>query len=148
MDSNAAIELEAKIHRGIPLSQAMGFRITRLREQEISVSAPLTPNRNIHGTGFAGSLYGLGILTAWGLCAQIIARAGLDGDLVVAEASIRYRAPVRGEITCHCSIADDAARAFLDDLAARRRARVSLEVAIGEGPAAVISARMHASRTL
>ena len=125
----------------------MGYRITELTDRRISVTAPLAPNRNIHGTGFAGSLYGLGMLAAWGLCAHIIARAGLDADLVVVEATIRYRAPVRGDIACHCSITDDAAQAFIDDLAAKRRARIALEVAIGDGPAAVIHAMMHASQT-
>ena len=124
----------------------MGYRITELTDRQICVAAPLMPNRNIHGTGFAGSLYGLGILTAWGLCAHIIARARLDGDLVVAEAAIRYRAPVRGDIDCRCSITVDAAQRFINELTAKGRARVALEVAIGEGPAAVIQAGMHASR--
>ena len=125
----------------------MGYRITELTDRRISVTAPLAPNRNIHGTGFAGSLYGLGMLAAWGLCAHIIARAGLDADLVVVEATIRYRAPVRGDIACHCSITDDAAQAFIDDLAAKSRARIALEVAIGDGPAAVIHAMMYARQT-
>ena len=142
-----ATDLQDKIHRNIPLSQAMGYRITELTDRRISVAAPLAPNRNIHGTGFAGSLYGLGMLAAWGLCAHIIERSGLDADLVVVEATIRYRAPVRGDIVCRCSITDDAAQAFVDDLAAKRRARVALEVAIGDGPAAVIHAMMHASQT-
>jgi thioesterase domain-containing protein len=144
--NTAATELQDKIHRNIPMSQAMGFRITELTDRRISVAAPLAPNRNIHGTGFAGSLYGLGMLAAWGLCAHIIARAGLDADLVVVEATIRYRAPVRGDIACHCSITDDAAQAFIDDLAAKRRARIALEVAIGDGPAAVLHAMMYASQ--
>ncbi len=142
-----ATNLQDKIHRHIPLSQAMGYRITELTDRRISVAAPLAPNRNIHGTGFAGSLYGLGMLAAWGLCAHIIARSGLDADLVVVEATIRYRAPVRGDIACHCSSTDDAAQAFVDDLAAKGRARVALEVAIGDGPAAVIHAMMYASQT-
>ena len=125
----------------------MGYRITELTDRRISVTAPLAPNRNIHGTGFAGSLYGLGMLAAWGLCAHIIARAGLDADLVVVEATIRYRAPVRGDIACHCSITDDAAQAFVDTLAAKRRARIALEVQIGDGPAAVLHAMMYASQT-
>ena len=146
MTAVAAKDLEDKIHRGIPLSQAMGYRITELADTRISVAAPLAPNRNVHDTGFAGSLYALGILTAWGLCAHIIARAGLDADLVVAEATIRYRAPVCGGILCHCALTDAAAQAFVDNLAASGRARTTLDVAIGDGPAATIQAVMHASR--
>jgi thioesterase domain-containing protein len=142
----AAEDLEEQIHRGIPLSRAMGYRITELADTRICVAAPFAPNRNVHDTGFAGSLYALGILTAWGLCAHIIARSGLDADLVVAEATIRYRAPVCGDIDCHCALSDEAAQAFVDDLAAKGRARITLDVAIGDGPAATIQAAMHASR--
>lgn len=146
MTTAPATDLQHRIHQSIPLSRALGFRITELADTRISVEAPLEPNINIHGTGFAGSLYALGILTAWGLCAHMIARAGLDADLVVAEANICYRAPVRKDIVCHCALSDAAARAFVDDLAGKGRSRATLEVAVGEGPAAVIQALMHASR--
>jgi hypothetical protein len=43
-------------------------------------------------------------------------------------------------------LTDAAAQAFVDDLAAKGRARTTLEVAIGDGPAAMIEAAMHASR--
>ena len=146
MNIAAATDLQAKIHRAIPLSQSMGYRITELADTRIGVAAPLAPNRNIHGTGFAGSLYALGILTAWGLCAHVIARAGLDADLVVAEATIRYRAPVRGDIVCRCSLTDEAVHSFVAELVAKGRARTTLDVAIGDGPAAMIEAAMYASQ--
>ncbi|MCG6968061.1 MAG: thioesterase domain-containing protein [Chromatiaceae bacterium] len=144
---NAAAELQRRIDRSIPLSSAMGYRITALDDTRISVAAPLAPNINVHGTGFAGSLYALGILAAWGLCAHIIARAGLKADLVVAEATIRYRAPVRGEIVCSSAVADAQARDFVDQLATSGRARMVLQVTVGDGPAAAIEASMHATRT-
>jgi len=139
-------DLQRRIHDAIPLSVAMGYRVTELADTRITVEAPLGPNINVHGSGFAGSLYALGILAAWGLCAHLIARAGLEADLVVAEAGIRYRAPVRADIVCHCTLSDATADAFIRDLAGRGRARATLEVTIGEGPAAVIHAVMHASR--
>jgi thioesterase domain-containing protein len=141
----AAGDLEQRIHAAIPLSRAMGLRISELGDTRISVEAPLAPNVNVHGTGFAGSLYALGILSAWGLCAHLIGRAGLQADLVVAEAAIRYRAPLRGDIVCRCHLGDAAARRFVEDLGDRGRARATLEVSIGDGPEAVIEAQMHAS---
>ena len=146
MNAAAAKDLEDKILHGIPLSRAMGYRITELSDMRISVAAPLGPNRYVHDTGFAGSLYALGILTAWGLCTHVVARAGLEADLVVAEATIRYRAPVCADIVCRCSLTDEAAQAFVDELAANGRARATLDVAVGEGPAAMIEAVMHASQ--
>ena len=146
MSAAPASDLQRRIRDAIPLSVAMGYRITELADTRIAVEAPLGPNINIHGSGFAGSLYALGILTAWGLCAHLIERAGLEADLVVAEAGIRYRAPVRTDIVCHCALDAAAADAFTSELAGRGRSRTTLEVMIGEGPAAVIRAVMHASR--
>ena len=146
MNTAAAAELEHRIHQAIPLSQAMGYRITTLADTQITVEAPLGPNVNIHGTGFAGSLYALGILTAWGLCAHIIARAGLEAELVVSEANIRYRAPVKGDIVCRCKVTAQAAQAFVDGLVANGHSRMKLEVAVGERSAAVIRAEMYVGR--
>ena len=146
MNAAPATDLQHRIHEAIPLSRAMGFRITELGDTRIAVEAPLGPNINVHDTGFAGSLYALGILAAWGLAAHLIDRAGLTAELVVAEANIRYRAPVQTDISCRCGTDDAAAAAFVGDLAARGRARLALEVVIGDGPAAVIAAQMHASR--
>lgn len=144
MSSNTAADLQRRIHAGIPLSRAMAYRITRLTDRAISVQAPLEPNINVHGSGFAGSLYALGILSAWALCAHLIARAGLQAELVVAEATIRYLAPVRTDICCSSAVGDADARDFLGSLAGDRRARLDLRVDIGDGPAAWIEAQMHA----
>ena len=53
----AAQALEQKIHDAIPLSAAMQFSIKVLSQDEIQVSAPLEPNINVHGTGFAGIVF-------------------------------------------------------------------------------------------
>jgi thioesterase domain-containing protein len=144
--NTAAVEdLQHRIQTGIPLSQAMGFRITALTDTRIIVQAPLDRNINVHGTGFAGSLYALGVLTAWGLASHIITTRGLVAELVVAQADIRYRAPLRTDIVCRCTAAEKEALGFVDALAAQGRARLDLEVIIGDGPAAVLQAVMHAT---
>jgi thioesterase domain-containing protein len=145
VSATAAAELQRKINRHIPLSNAMAYRIASLDDGQISVEAPLQPNSNIHGTGFAGSIYALGILTSWALCAHLIAQAGLEADLVVAEARIVYREPIRGDIVCRSALPPAQARAFIDDLVSQGRSRMTLQVAVGDGPAAEIEAVMHAS---
>ena len=144
MTAGDAWELQAKIHAGIPLSVAMEFEITALGSNDIRVEAPLAPNVNVHGSAFAGSLYALGILTAWGLCSHLVTRAGLRADLVVAKASIDYRAPVRGDIACGAALEPAVAGDFTARLAERGRSRVTLAVEIGEPCAARIEAEMHA----
>jgi thioesterase domain-containing protein len=110
VNSEDAAALQREIHAGIPLSDAMGFEITELESTAIRVAAPLKPNINVHSMGFAGSLYALGILTGWGISRHLIRQRGLNAELVVAEASIRYRAPVRDDIECHCVVPGGAGR--------------------------------------
>ena len=144
MTSADAAALQQEIHAGIPLSQAMGFAVTELDSHTISVAAPLAPNVNVHSTGFAGSLYALGILTGWGMVHHLIRRRGLTAELVVAQAGIRYRAPVRGDITCRCTVPQRQAEAFVARLASAGRARLEIEVSIGRARAAHLNATMAA----
>ena len=55
----------------------------------------------------------------------MIAQAGLDAELVVVEANIRYRLPVTGDIVCHCAVTESARRTFIDELDPERAARDS-----------------------
>jgi len=144
MSDTAATRMQAKIRRHIPLSEVMGYRIVELDGRHIVVEAPLAPNVNIHGTGFAGSIYALGILTAWAVITQIIGDAGLDAELVVAEADIRYRAPIQATIVCRGAITADRQRSFVERLRGEGRARIDVRVEIGDGPAAVLEATLHA----
>lgn len=99
---STASALQATIRDSIPLSQAMQFSIDTLDLDEIRVSAPLEPNINIHGTGFAGSIYSIAVLTGWALCTHILQALEIDAELVVGKAGIRYLAPVTGNLECHC----------------------------------------------
>ncbi len=136
----AADRLQQKIRNAIPLSDAMQFSITSLDLDSIRVVAPLPPNVNIHGTGFAGSLYSLAVLTGWALCNHILEEQGLDADIAIGKAEIRYRAPVTGDIECAC--ASDAARraAFEQGVREQGRGKIALEVSVGELPHAVLNA--------
>lgn len=147
MNTTAAADLQRRITQYIPLSNAMDYGIVSLDDRRITVEAPLQPNSNIHGTGFAGSIYALGILTAWALCTHIAAQAGLEADLVVSKACIGYRVPIRGDIVCRSALTPAQVRGFVEDLASQGWARVALKVTVGDGPAAEIDALMHASRT-
>ncbi len=123
----------------------MHYEIVELDSTQIVVQAPLEPNINVHGTGFAGSLYSLGILSAWALCSHVIDEAGLDAELVIAKASIRYSAPVRGAIRCCCRLNTEQIQRFIAALRTQGRAHIQVEVDIGEESAAQIQASLHAS---
>ena len=94
-------ELERRIREGISVSAQMGFRVLELTENAISVCGGGDENVNVHGTAFAGSLYAICTLSAWGL---IHSRLPKNAALVMAKGSIRYLRPVIGDIIAQCTI--------------------------------------------
>jgi thioesterase domain-containing protein len=137
---NTATALQQKIRRAIPLSDAMQFSIRDLSLDAIRVTAPLEPNINIHGTGFAGSIYSLGVLTGWTLCTHIMDELGIEAELVVARAEIRYRAPVNGELECSCACSEVQRESFQQGVAAVGKGKLVLDVEVGGDRQAVLQA--------
>lgn len=142
---NAATRLQATIRESIPLSESMQFSIDSLDLDGIQVSAPLEPNVNIHGTGFAGSIYSVAVLTGWALCTHIINELELDAELVVGSAEIRYRAPVTGSLECQCHCDPAQRDAFQQSLRSAGKGKLMLEVKVGEAPQAVLQGTFYAS---
>lgn len=138
------VNLEDKIHRGIPLSKAMQFDISELTANSILVKAPLAPNINVHGTGFAGSIYSIAVLTGWALCTHIMDMRGMNGNLVVAGAEIKYLAPVNGEIVCRGEVSEAHIAEFYDSFKQRGKGRLSLTVEVGEAPEAILEGVYYA----
>lgn len=136
----AAQALEQKIRNAIPLSDAMQFTIKVLNHDEIQVSAPLEPNINVHGTGFAGSIYSAAILTGWALCTHVMDELELEGDLVVAKAEISYRAPVTSALECKCQVSEQQRDAFARGLLDSGKGKLLLEVSVGDLPHATLQA--------
>ena len=139
-DNGAAAELEQRIRAAIPLAEAMQFHIESLSPGEIRVTAPLAPNINIHGTGFAGSIYSLAVLTGWALCTHLLDSAGIAAELVVARADIKYRAPVDARLECRTSAASAQREQFLADLTDSGKAVMALEIPVGSVPSAILTA--------
>lgn len=137
---SGANELTQKIRAAIPLSEAMNFSIEQLQQGGIRVSAPLQPNINIHGTGFAGSIYSLAVLTGWALCTHILEQLTVDTDLVVARAEITYRAPVEGDFDCRCSASVEQREKFLQAVRETGKGRLELDVSVGDLPQATLHA--------
>lgn len=100
-------ELEHLLLEHIPLCAFMKLQIVSLNSVSINTFAPLEPNRNMHGTGFAGALYSLAVATGWALVHNRVDVAGLKGQLVVKEATIHYKRPVTGDIELEATIEAD-----------------------------------------
>jgi len=135
-----AAALQRKIRRAIPLSDAMQFSIRELSQDAIQVAAPLEPNINIHGTGFAGSLYSVGVLTGWALCTHILDELGIEAELVVAGAEIRYRAPVSGDLTCSCTCSETQRESFRQGIDEVGKGKLVLDIEVGGERQAVLQA--------
>lgn len=138
-----ANELTKKIHKGIPLTQAMAFDITQLTETSIAVKSGGEENINVHGTAFAGSLYTTCVLAAWGL---VNSRLPDEASLVLASGHIDYLSPVVGDISARGEIPKQDFEQFLTAVNDQGRSRLDVEIQVEhEGVlAAKFTGQVHA----
>lgn len=124
----------------IPLAGAMEVEVRSLDERGLCLAAPLAPNRNHVGTAFGGSLQGLATLAGWG--ATLVTAGMPEGvGVVIAAATMRFIAPVTGELVAVAAWPAPAAAAeFRHQLATRSRAALEIEVVVS-GPATPVAAR-------
>ncbi|QYJ93511.1 thioesterase domain-containing protein [Shewanella spartinae] len=119
-------ELQRTWHQTIPVSAFMQIAPEAYQAQTLRVSAPLAPNINLHHTMFAGSIYTLMTLTGWGMVWLQQRLAGVEGDIVLGQADIRYLAPVGESPQARVSWPETD----LSVLGRGKRAKVKLEVAL------------------
>ena len=132
------VNLQKKIQSNIPLSEAMQFTIVELDSCSILVRAPLQPNVNIHGTGFAGSIYSVAVLAGWALCSHIMELNQLAGDLVVADAKIKYHSPINGDIECQGEVTEVDRDAFCNSFKKLGKGKLELTINVGRLPNAIL----------
>ena len=118
-------------HNTIPLSKAMGIYITNYSGEQLVCSCDIGANKNLHNTMFAGSIYTLATLTGWGAIYLKLAEQNLSGDIVLAHADIKYKAPIPDvafaraqQLNHHISFST---------LSTKGRAKVSLTVEVLNG---------------
>jgi thioesterase domain-containing protein len=132
-------ELQDTWLREIPLASALAIEVASCTPEEIVVRAPLAPNRNLHGTAFAGSLFAVCVLTGWGATWRALKERATEGVIVVAESRIKYRRAVSGDLLCRCRPDADDVERRLAGLAASGRASLPLVCTIDhDGKPAVI----------
>ncbi|MPY26510.1 thioesterase [Shewanella psychropiezotolerans] len=117
-------ELQQTWHKTIPVSGFMGIIPVAYSDKEFLTTAPLEPNINLHQTMFAGSIYTLMTLTGWGMVWLQQSLAGLRGDIVLADAKIRYLAPIETAPVAKVTWPD----VDMSVLSKGRRLKVRLEV--------------------
>ncbi len=125
-----AAALELILHSEIPISKAMGVRVSSYDRASLTLAAPLTPNTNHKSTAFGGSLYSLAVLCGWGLLHLRLVEAKLHRHIVIQEGTIRYLHPVLQSLHAECRIEDAAFQRFMRTLNKHGSARLSLDVVI------------------
>jgi len=141
---------DALLHRlqatldAMPPVAAMGIRIAGYADGTLRLQAPLAANVNDKGNAFGGSLASVMTLAGWALVSLRLSLAGHDAEVYVADSSIRYRAPVYGDLDATARAApDEDWDAFLSLFDKRGRARVTVRAQI-EGGAAELEGRFVA----
>lgn len=134
-DSNAlqawCRQLVALWHQTIPLSAFMQLDIETFDGSTLYCNAALAPNQNLHHTMFAGSIYTLATLTGWGLVYLQLQDLALDGDIVLADARIRYQAPLKHQPRARASLL--LAKGSLQALAQGKKVRQQIQVELLDG---------------
>ena len=119
-------------------AQALGIVVDKIDATSLVLSCPLDLNRNVHLTAFAGSLYSLGVLSAYYLGRAWVKREGLEAagyQLVAKSGRISYNRPVTtARIVARSELPSEAALTkFRRDLEATGKATVDLKGVIFGG---------------
>lgn len=125
-------ELERRILGSIALARAMQLRVESFDGERLVLAAPLEPNLNDKGTGFAGSVSTLATLAGWCLVTLLSEQAGARCEAAIYRSEIDFRRPVREELRAEAWVSEAAAVARLHErLEAGKRARLSIAARLG-----------------
>ncbi len=126
--------LQERIDREIMLAKPMGIIVEAADETALVLCAPLAPNANHKGTAFGGSLYSLAVLTGWAWLTRFLASRKLDAEAVIQESSMRFLAPVHGDMRACIAIPGAAEIDKFEKMLVRAaRGRIRLQVTMHEG---------------
>jgi thioesterase domain-containing protein len=126
--------LQNRIVGEFALAKHIGIVVESADDAAVVLRAPLQANANYKGTAFGGSLYSVAVLTGWAWVTRYLAVRGLAADAVIQESSVRFLAPVEGELRA-CSAAPSEAQIekFRKMLQRAGRGRIRLRVEINYG---------------
>ncbi|MEJ2059252.1 MAG: thioesterase domain-containing protein [Gammaproteobacteria bacterium] len=130
--------LQHTLHHEIPLTRAIGIKVTDVTHDAVTLTAPLENNLNHKATAFGGSLYSVAVLAGWSLIHSRLHELGLAAHIVIQESDIRYLQPVTQDIVATARIESEAGfEKFVRLFRKKGMARISLNAEIGgaDGPA-------------
>lgn len=111
----------------IPMVSALGINEVSRQDDSLTWQLALSPNLNDKGTGFGGALTAQTTLQGWCWLTLWLRERGIARDVVVAEASQRFLAPVTSDYRLVCMPALPEGPAQLaNKLAERGKGRIAL----------------------
>ena len=129
--SNSSMALQNTWHNTIPMSKAMNLTIGYYDQQKLITTCDKVFNKNLHNTMFAGSIYTLATLTGWGWVYLLLQQNKIEGNIVLADASIRYHSPVEGVAFAKTGLL--MSTGHVDDLAISKKVKLQVKVEIMSG---------------
>lgn len=120
------VELTAYLHQHIPLTAALGARVTRSDKHEIEIHAPFAPNINHRGTAFGGSLATMGILSGWAVLHQALSHEKISAKLVIQKSECDFAEPVNAAFSAISRITEKDWHRFLVTLKRYNKARITV----------------------
>ncbi|EPC02497.1 hypothetical protein L861_09110 [Litchfieldella anticariensis FP35 = DSM 16096] len=118
---------QAWLWEAIPLVEHLGLERMEWQGDVLCWHLKLVPNLNDKGTGFGGSLTAQTTLIGWCWVTLWLRARQRQQDVVVAEASQRFLAPVRGDYRLECRPQDPHATSVLGErLDERGKGRITL----------------------
>ncbi len=140
----AAQSLIARVHKEIPLTQAMQLALESHDGSTLKLKVPLAPNINDKGTAFAGSISALGNITGWSLLMLWSAREFAPCRVAIADAHFSFKRPLRSDFHSMVSLpSGEVCRQLLESLQKKGRGKVDLHISLAdaEGKAVVLEAQ-------
>lgn len=136
--------LQVEFSSHIPLTQAIGVKVSAAEPAAVRLQAPLGPNINDKGTAFGGSIAAVMTLAGWGLVWLHLQRQAMAADLVIHKQESEFLKPLHDDLDIHARLAEPNALEEVDRRYQRgRRARVDLLIEAVDSKGAPV-ARMTA----
>ena len=126
-----ARRLQNLMREQIPLCDFMQITIAELHADSIQVHAPIAPNRNLHGSAFAGSLSALTAVTGWALVTHNGQSRFGEVSVVVKKAEVEYLKPVTDEqIVIEAALEKEDLSGFFERIELKGRGSIEVQVKI------------------
>lgn len=91
-------EIEAYIHTQIPATRALEFSVECFSSKNISVKADFEANKNLHNTGFAGSISTVLIISGWLRVYHLLLKRHPEAAIVIKSCETNFLRPVTSDL--------------------------------------------------